>query len=84
MGIRPGDSVLMKSFTESGDDWSVSYAKLTGGRKYAFLFLGAGSPEAPLDANLALNAFGWVFDPQRARAIVAESTPPRSIEGEGL
>lgn len=67
--LSPGDVVTMKSFKWSVDneyDAELTFAKLDGGRKYAFLFLGAGSPEKPLDANQCLNALGWCFDETRA------------------
>lgn len=65
--LRPGDVVPMDSFTAvygdrrkgKGDFSAFSYRKLSGGRQYAFLFLGAGSPEAPLDAEAVLNTLGW-------------------------
>jgi hypothetical protein len=67
--LSPGDVVTMKQFTWSMDNdfkAELRFAKLHGERKYAFLFLGAGSPESPLDANQCLNALGWCFDERRA------------------
>ncbi len=64
--LSPGDVVTMKAFKWSMDgEFSAefTFSKLSGGRKYAFLFLGAGSPERPLDANAALRALGWKFMP---------------------
>lgn len=70
--LSPGDVVTMKRFVWSTDMADMTFAKLEGKRKYAFLFLGAGSPEKPLDADNILNALGWAFDPERAQKQLAE------------
>lgn len=64
--IQPGDVIPMKNFTASYDGCELKFGKLTKNRKYAFLLLGAGSPESPLDVNQCLNALGWVFAPEKA------------------
>jgi hypothetical protein len=77
--LTPGDVVTMKSFTWSVDNQfqaELRFAKLSGGRKYAFLFLGAGSPEMPLDANKALNALGWRFMPDEGAQVELNGDEP--------
>jgi hypothetical protein len=79
MDVQPGDVITMDSFTWSIDNdvqAKLSFKKLSGKRKYAFLLLGAGSPEKPLDANQCLNALGWVFDPDAANKQFAERSKP--------
>ena len=70
--LKPGDCIPMEKFSASFDDLTLDFGRLTKGRKYTFLLLGAGSPEQPLDANAALNALGWVYDPEAANAALAE------------
>lgn len=64
--LEPGDVIPMERFTASYNNIRLDYRKLSKGRKYAFLLLGIGSEEQPLDANKALNALGWSYDPKAA------------------
>ena len=83
-GLTPGDIVPMNSFTasyehENGDKSSLAYKRPGKGAQYAFLLLGVGTPERKLDANQALNALGWVFDPDRASAQLMERQRTKAV-----
>jgi hypothetical protein len=81
MELQPGDGVCMKAFKwHSPDGFAVlSYA---GPKKkdafHLFMWLGVfSSSSSDATADERLNALGWVFDPERAKTILAtkESTP---------
>lgn len=74
--LEPGDIIPMNSFTatyehDDGAKTALAYKRPRKGAQYAFLFLGVGTPENKLDANKALNALGWVFDPDAANKQLA-------------
>jgi hypothetical protein len=76
--LQMGDVVPMNNFTatyehEDGDKFSFSYKRPGKDSQYLFLLLGVGTPERKVDANQALNAMGWVFDPERARELLTPS-----------
>jgi len=72
--LQLGSVIPMNRFVAEYDGAALTYGKLKGGKQYAFLFLGIGSPEKPLDVNMALNAMGWCFDPDAADKQYEERT----------
>lgn len=60
-GVKIGDVIPMNGFTAAWEGVSLSYKVKRGSQEqYAFLFLGVGSPERKLNANLVMKSLGWV------------------------
>lgn len=67
-GMKPGDTVLVKSLTTHTQNAQFTF-KAPKGKGFVLLVLGATDlePKVPFDANAALESFGWELRDKEGR-----------------
>jgi hypothetical protein len=71
--LKLGDGLLLKSFVDHpADTVKLTYKSPPNGRYHLAVWLGTWAEGEP-DVDARLNAIGWVYDPERARAYLQEN-----------
>lgn len=72
--LKVGDGLLLRGFTDHpAEGFKLNYsAPKERGRYHLALWLGTWADGEP-DVDKRLNAIGWVYDPERARAVIAKA-----------